>query len=259
MSLKHSYEYVYNYFKEHGCVLLETEYINAHTKMNYICKCGRHEVIRFNSFKNGSVCKECAKKSMIQKRTLKIEHVREVLETNGWELLDKTYVNNTTKLLALCPIKHEVYITIANFKRGRRCKKCQIESLTGENHVKWIKDRSKIEITERLRQKKTSSWILNNLKNDKNYNIYKEHLYENKLNIKFQLDHIIPIFAFRDYILKYNINEEFIKKIANHKLNLQILEKEKNIQKREDDFKIPIEEHFLNIEKLIYKINDYIY
>ena len=35
--MKFTYEYVYNYFKEQKCKLLETEYINSSTKMKYKC------------------------------------------------------------------------------------------------------------------------------------------------------------------------------------------------------------------------------
>jgi hypothetical protein len=40
MGKKLTYEYVSNYFEDRGCILLEKEYINNHTKMRYICNCG---------------------------------------------------------------------------------------------------------------------------------------------------------------------------------------------------------------------------
>lgn len=56
---KHTYEYIFNYFKEQNCKLLETEYINAHTKMKYICSCGYETNIIFNSFLKGTRCMTC--------------------------------------------------------------------------------------------------------------------------------------------------------------------------------------------------------
>lgn len=59
-NLKHSYDYVYNYFKERGCELLESEYINAKTKMNYKCSCGNIHSTRFSKFKLGERCNYCS-------------------------------------------------------------------------------------------------------------------------------------------------------------------------------------------------------
>lgn len=254
--IKLTYEYVYNYFKEQNCELLETEYINARTKMKYKCKCNNISYITFSNFKQGQYCKNCGKQSTIIKQTLKIEDIRELLLKNNWELLENNYISNTTKMLAKCPVKHEVYITVGNFKQGHRCKICQIENLSGENNPMWIEDRSKIEINERLRQKKTSSWILNNLINDKNYENYKNHLSKNKINKLYQLDHIIPIFSFRDYMMEYNLNEEYIRKIANNKLNLQILTSIDNILKRETDYKTNKEVFFKQIKLLEQKVTN---
>ena len=56
---KLSYKYVYNYFKDQGCELLEKEYKNSHTKMEYKCDCGNISKIRFKDFKRGNRCKQC--------------------------------------------------------------------------------------------------------------------------------------------------------------------------------------------------------
>ena len=53
------YKYVYDFFKEKGCSLLEKEYINARKKLKYICVCGNNSEIVFESFKKGNRCKEC--------------------------------------------------------------------------------------------------------------------------------------------------------------------------------------------------------
>ena len=54
-----TFDYVYNYFKDQGCELLEKEYINAQTKMKYRCGCGDISFIHLNNFKNGRRCSEC--------------------------------------------------------------------------------------------------------------------------------------------------------------------------------------------------------
>lgn len=53
------YKSVYNYFKEQNCELLETKYVNAHTKMKYKCKCDRISSITYNKFQQGRRCKLC--------------------------------------------------------------------------------------------------------------------------------------------------------------------------------------------------------
>jgi hypothetical protein len=56
---KHDYEYVYNIFKDNGCVLLEDEYINGHNTMRYICVCGRESETTLANFMKGARCKQC--------------------------------------------------------------------------------------------------------------------------------------------------------------------------------------------------------
>ena len=57
--LKFDYDYVRNYFEEHGCELLDKEYKNARTPLRYKCSCGNESKIVFYSFKVGNRCKDC--------------------------------------------------------------------------------------------------------------------------------------------------------------------------------------------------------
>lgn len=57
---RHDYDYVYNYFKDNNCELLEKEYINAITKMKYRCQCGNISFIKFNQFQQGVRCNICS-------------------------------------------------------------------------------------------------------------------------------------------------------------------------------------------------------
>ena len=59
MSKKYMFEYVRKYFKERGCELLEIEYKDNSTPMNYKCSCGNMSKIRFHDFKNGQRCMQC--------------------------------------------------------------------------------------------------------------------------------------------------------------------------------------------------------
>lgn len=55
----HNFDFVKKYFKENGCELLSTKYINNSIPLDYICKCGNTSKINFNSFYNGGRCLEC--------------------------------------------------------------------------------------------------------------------------------------------------------------------------------------------------------
>jgi hypothetical protein len=47
------FNYVKDFFKQQGCQLLETEYINARIPLRYKCSCGNESKICFYSFKAG--------------------------------------------------------------------------------------------------------------------------------------------------------------------------------------------------------------
>jgi hypothetical protein len=61
---KHDYDYVYSYFKEHGCELLESVYENNSTKMQYLCVCGRESEINFGNFRKGKRCRDCGNQKL---------------------------------------------------------------------------------------------------------------------------------------------------------------------------------------------------
>ena len=57
---KFSFKYVFDFFKNKGCELLENGYKEANTKMRYSCNCGNIDKIRFRAFKRGDSCHNCA-------------------------------------------------------------------------------------------------------------------------------------------------------------------------------------------------------
>ena len=60
------FEDVKQYFEDHDCKLIATEYINSRTPMEYECNCGNSDCkITFGHFKNGKRCMKCA----IERRT----------------------------------------------------------------------------------------------------------------------------------------------------------------------------------------------
>jgi len=54
------YKDVKQYFKDHGCKLLEKKYSGVHTPMKYKCSCGNISKINFHNFKVGQRCLKCS-------------------------------------------------------------------------------------------------------------------------------------------------------------------------------------------------------
>lgn len=124
---KLSYEYVYNYFKDNNCTLLSQEYINAKTKMKFICSCGEISEITFDNFKNGGRCKKCrydkASKSM-QKHDY--NYVKNYIENHECSLLinENNYKGVGQLLEIICVCGNKTNMTFSNFEKGQRCRKC---------------------------------------------------------------------------------------------------------------------------------------
>ena len=122
MGRKLTYEYVYNYFEEQGCELLETEYINDSILMRYICKCGNQNHIRFSNFRSGRRCRICGEN---QKHTF--EDVKKYFKKNECVLLERKYTNANTRMEYLCSCGKRSKISFSDFKKGNRCKACGID------------------------------------------------------------------------------------------------------------------------------------
>jgi hypothetical protein len=116
---KFDYQFVYDYFKERGCTLLEKEYINNKTPMKYICDCGNPSNITFNNFKNGQRCGICANN---QKYTY--EYIFNYFKENDCLLLSFEYINNGQDLEYLCSCGNKSTIKFRDFQNGHRCWEC---------------------------------------------------------------------------------------------------------------------------------------
>ena len=132
---KHDYDYVKKYFEDHSCKLLETEYIHCHTKMRYICECGKESIITLSSFRSGKRCKECgikkiseAKKGKIR-RKLTIDDAKKTFTNAGCILLEKAYTNISTPMKYICKCGEESKKSLSCFEKDYKCHKCNKKSL----------------------------------------------------------------------------------------------------------------------------------
>lgn len=220
MGKKLTYEYVYNYFKEQGCELLEDEYKNSQKSLQYICKCGYITKTSFSNFKRYHNCKNC-----VGMKKQSFEYVYNYFKEQGCELLDTEYINSKTKMKYKCSCGNIHSSRFSKFKLGERCNYCTIRKRSGKNNYQWKLDRSEILISKKLRKNRNRKWALKNMKFDPNYELFL--LNPNS----FQTDHIIPISIFTKFIIEYNLDAELIRDIVNTTDNLQLLTTEENKKK----------------------------
>lgn len=117
--MKHTFNYIKNYFKQHQCELLEDIYINNKAIMKYKCSCNNISKISFNHFQKGVRCMKC--KGSI-KYTL--EYVKKYFEQNNCILISNYYINTDCNLEYLCKCGNHSKISFNRFKKGDRCRSC---------------------------------------------------------------------------------------------------------------------------------------
>lgn len=116
------------YFLQQNCVLLEDEFINAKTKMRYICHCGREDFKTWSDFKSGRRCMKCANEKTSKRHITPFSEVVELFNSFGYEVTER-YRDNNGKIQYkyLCPKGHKGHTHYHMFKSGTRCRKCRAE------------------------------------------------------------------------------------------------------------------------------------
>ncbi len=144
-------DYVKQYFEDHNCKLLETEYINNHTPMKYECSCGNSDCkICFNNFKNGVRCMECGVKKSSIKQSYDYKYVYNFFKEHDCLLLEIEYINNKTLMKYECDCGNpDCRIRFNDFQQGLRCMEC---SGSKNIHLKKLNNILKIMIVSYLRQ-----------------------------------------------------------------------------------------------------------
>ena len=119
MSKKLTIEFVNNEFTKEGYKLLSSKYVNAKTKLEYLCPEGHHHFISWNNWKTGYRCAICS-----NNKKLTLHDVECGLAKEGYTLLSSEYLNAKTKFKYSCPNNHVNYIDWDHWNRGRRCPDC---------------------------------------------------------------------------------------------------------------------------------------
>ena len=165
-SLRLDYSYVYKFFKDNGCELLEEEYVNNSKPMKFRCSCGENGKIRFGNFQQGERCKKCGRERMKNSQKLDINLVREYISNKGCELLSNNYKNVDEKIKIKCDCGTIFKSTFSNFKSGGRCKKCRYKKMMGANNPSWNPNLTNEDRVNR-RGKKMIKWSKDVFKKDK--------------------------------------------------------------------------------------------
>ena len=100
MPLKHSYEKIFNSFKNHNYQLIHNEdefnkiYINAETKLEIIASCGHNYSISYHKFtrnKDNIICQNCRYKNLSEKQIIAYSEEKNcnlILESNSIKFLE---------------------------------------------------------------------------------------------------------------------------------------------------------------------------
>ena len=110
--------FVENSFEKEDYKLL-SKYKNSSSRLKYICPKRHIGYIKWDHWRDGHRCAECAGN---KKHTL--EFVKNELEKEKYKLLSDIYVNSYTPLRYRCPNNHVGTISYANWSIGHRCLEC---------------------------------------------------------------------------------------------------------------------------------------
>lgn len=138
-----TYNEIIEYVKNNSdCELLDTEYKNQSTKMNFKCGCGNTFITTFEKFKtrNKKQCNECGRKILSDKNRLTYSDVKKYIEENSnCKLLSKDYSSTRDKLLLRCGCGDEFFVPFRHFKSSnqRQCKKCGIEIVASNRRLDY--------------------------------------------------------------------------------------------------------------------------
>lgn len=134
MAKKISYKEVRSEFENRGYKLLEETYVNAKTKMKFLCPhhLDKETFITYDSFKRGSGCRFCSIEKRSRKQALSYKDVETTFRKQGLILLpDQKYTNARTPLNFICENGHEGNTTVRSIReQGTGCRDCSNNRLS---------------------------------------------------------------------------------------------------------------------------------
>ena len=207
--------------------------------LNYRCSCKSISQITLSCFLRGDRCSECRPMRQSKKHKIDPDYVDNYFEERGCHLLSPyVYANKRLPYVCSCGEKSTTYFY--DFKKGKRCRLCELEKRTG---------RTRVQIQEDKRFRKLCYYILRRTrllfgkpKSARTHELLGYTPEQLKIHItqhpnwaivkdgKWSIDHIHPIEAFIDYDVRDL-------KLINCLENLQPLSFEDNCRKGDSYYK----------------------
>lgn len=125
-------------FENRGYILLSMEYINAKTKMEYICPNHKEygsQYITYNNLKSGFGCKYCGRERTIESKRLSFDEAKEIFAKHDMILLNQEYKNSNIPMKYICKNHTEFgiqYMTLSNAYK-QHCPHCN--TIKGEDKI----------------------------------------------------------------------------------------------------------------------------
>ena len=147
-----TFEFVKQYFVEQNCELLDNEYVNSVTPVNYKCCCGTISKMDFGNFRKGRRCQNCMAKANSERNKTPEEDIGKFCEEKGCKLIKSWIQSKRMRIsyICKCGLQSEAYLS--NFKRFPNCKKCGSAKISGANCHMYDPDREAVAMRKRFRK-----------------------------------------------------------------------------------------------------------
>lgn len=135
---KPKWEDIVSVFVKYNYILLSDHYIDAKTKLEYICPIHEEygsQYVTYNNLKYGFGCKYCGTDRRTEIRRLSFNKVKEIFDRHDMILLDQEYLNTQQNLKYICKYHPEVgiqYMATVNAYKNY-CPYCNI--VKGEKKI----------------------------------------------------------------------------------------------------------------------------
>lgn len=126
-------DYIREVVEGEGYKLVSDSYKNKNSYIEYICDRGHRCRTTWVNFNARRTCFHCFGS---KKKT--IEEIRKELSKEGYKLVSDKYINNKTKLKAICPSGHEWWFRWNDFVVGYRCGECYGNK---KHSIEYIKEK----------------------------------------------------------------------------------------------------------------------
>ena len=129
-------DFIRSEFEKEGYQLLSTEYKNKQ-KLDYVCKNGHQQSIRWHDWRRGRRCRLCYDAVIGNRDRHSLDFIKFEFEKEGYRLLTTEYKGNKQKLNYVCSAGHRHHIRWNDWQQGHRCQICAIINRIGQCNHNW--------------------------------------------------------------------------------------------------------------------------